>query len=121
MPATKKKKTSTRRIVKAKDIQPEESTTIEKSLPGVAAVEKPLIKQAVSELNGIFTKEETQDAYEITEWFASQPWCDGNIGMLGGSYLGITQLMAASTKPPHLRALFPIVALYDTCVKRARV
>jgi len=63
--------------------------------------------------NGIFTKEETQDAYEITEWLASQPWCDGNVGMLGGSYLGITQLMAASTHPPHLKALFPIVALYD--------
>jgi putative CocE/NonD family hydrolase len=64
--------------------------------------------------NGIFTPEETQDAYEITEWFASQSWCDGNIGMLGGSYLGITQLMAASKKPPHLKALFPIVALYDS-------
>jgi len=63
--------------------------------------------------NGIFTKEETEDAYEINEWLASQPWCDGNVGMLGGSYLGITQLMAASTKPPHLKALFPIVALYD--------
>jgi len=63
--------------------------------------------------NGIFSKEETQDAYEINKWLASQPWCDGNVGMLGGSYLGITQLMAASTKPPHLKALFPIVALYD--------
>ena len=62
---------------------------------------------------GIFTKEETQDAYEITEWLASQPWCDGNIGMFGGSYLGITQLMTASTKPPHLKAIFPIVALFD--------
>ncbi|MBD3415313.1 MAG: CocE/NonD family hydrolase [Candidatus Aminicenantes bacterium] len=62
---------------------------------------------------GIFTKEETQDAYEITEWLASQPWCDGNVGMFGGSYLGITQLMAASTKPPHLKAIFPMVALFD--------
>jgi len=62
---------------------------------------------------GIFTKEETQDAYEITEWLASQPWCDSNIGMFGGSYQGITQLMAASTKPPHLKAIFPIVALFD--------
>ncbi len=62
---------------------------------------------------GIFTKEETQDAYEITEWLASQPWCSGNIGMFGGSYLGITQLMTASTKPPHLKAIFPIVALFD--------
>ncbi|MFO7979918.1 MAG: CocE/NonD family hydrolase [Candidatus Aminicenantes bacterium] len=62
---------------------------------------------------GIFTQEETQDAYEITEWLASQPWCDGNVGMFGGSYLGITQLMAASTQPPHLKAIFPMVALFD--------
>jgi putative CocE/NonD family hydrolase len=63
--------------------------------------------------DGIFTKEETKDAYEITEWIASQPWCDGNVGMAGGSYLGITQLMAASTHPPHLKAIFPVVALFD--------
>ncbi|MFW6140441.1 MAG: CocE/NonD family hydrolase [Acidobacteriota bacterium] len=62
---------------------------------------------------GIFTKEETQDAYEINEWLASQPWCDGQVGMFGGPYLGITQLMAASTQPPHLKAIFPMVALFD--------
>lgn len=62
---------------------------------------------------GIFTKEETQDAYEITEWLGTQPWSNGNVGMFGGSYLGITQLMAASTKPPHLKAVFPVVALFD--------
>jgi putative CocE/NonD family hydrolase len=62
---------------------------------------------------GIFTPEETQDAYEINEWIATQPWCDGNVGMFGGSYLGITQLMVTSTKPPHLKAIFPIVALFD--------
>ena len=63
--------------------------------------------------HGIWAQEETQDAYEIIEWLASQPWCDGNVGMAGGSYLGITQLMAAGTKPPHLKAIFPAVALFD--------
>jgi uncharacterized protein len=62
---------------------------------------------------GIFTPEESRDAYEITEWLASQPWCDGNVGMFGGSYLGVTQLMAASTRPPHLKAILPVVALFD--------
>ena len=62
---------------------------------------------------GVWTPEETQDAYEITEWLAKQPWCDGKIGMFGGSYLGVTQLMAASKKPPHLKAIFPVVALFD--------
>ena len=62
---------------------------------------------------GVWTPEETQDAYEITEWLAKQPWCDGKIGMFGGSYLGITQIMAASRKPPHLKAIFPVVPLFD--------
>lgn len=62
---------------------------------------------------GLFSPDETRDAYEIIEWAAAQPWCDGKIGMSGGSYLGTTQLMAASTKAPHLKALFPAVPLFD--------
>jgi uncharacterized protein len=55
----------------------------------------------------LFSPEETRDAYDITEWLAVQPWSDGNIAMFGRSYLGITQFMAASTAPPHLKAIFP--------------
>ena len=62
---------------------------------------------------GIFWKEETRDAYEITEWLAGQPWSNGRVGMFGGSYLGVTQLLAASTKPPHLKAIFPTMSLFD--------
>ncbi len=62
---------------------------------------------------GPFTQEESQDAYDITEWLASQPWCNGKVGMYGRSYLGIAQYMAASTAPPHLRAIFPEMALFD--------
>ncbi|MCD6516712.1 MAG: CocE/NonD family hydrolase [Candidatus Aminicenantes bacterium] len=62
---------------------------------------------------GIFTPEEAQDAYDIVEWFAEQPWCDGNIGMYGGSYLGITQYIAAGMAPPHLKAVMPVFALFD--------
>ena len=62
---------------------------------------------------GMLTREESQDAYEITEWLARQPWSDGKVGMFGGSYLGMTQLMAAGTNPPHLKAIFPVVSLFD--------
>ena len=62
---------------------------------------------------GPFSPEETRDAYDITEWLAVQPWSDGNIGMYGRSYKGITQLMAASTAPPHLKAIFPEMAEFD--------
>jgi putative CocE/NonD family hydrolase len=62
---------------------------------------------------GIFDREETLDAAEVIEWAARQPWCDGNVGMVGGSYLGATQLMAASARPPHLKAIFPVVPPFD--------
>jgi hypothetical protein len=62
---------------------------------------------------GLFSPEETNDAYDITEWLAAQPWSDGNIGMYGRSYLGITQYMAASKAPPHLKAIFPEMSEFD--------
>ncbi len=62
---------------------------------------------------GEFTPEEARDSYDIIEWFAGQPWCDGNIGMFGGSYLGITQYIAAGMAPPHLKAIIPAVAMFD--------
>ncbi|NLX11554.1 MAG: CocE/NonD family hydrolase [Chloroflexi bacterium] len=62
---------------------------------------------------GEFTRQEALDAYDVTEWFAAQSWCDGQIGMYGLSYLGITQYMAASTQPPHLKAIFPMMAMFD--------
>lgn len=60
-----------------------------------------------------FSPAEAQDAYDITEWFAAQPWSDGNIGMFGRSYLGITQLFAAAQVPPHLRAIMPEMHVFD--------
>lgn len=62
---------------------------------------------------GMFNLKETQDAYDVTEWVAAQPWSNGNVGMYGVSYLGITQYMAASQKPPHLKAIFPEKAVTD--------
>ncbi|MHC5004577.1 MAG: CocE/NonD family hydrolase, partial [Planctomycetota bacterium] len=62
---------------------------------------------------GLFSPAETRDAVQIIEWIAGQPWCDGNVGMFGGSYLGITQYMAASQSPPALKAIFPVVAAFD--------
>lgn len=62
---------------------------------------------------GLFSPAETQDAYDLMEWMSKQPWSDGNFGMFGGSYLGITQYMAASTRHPGLKAIFPNVAAFD--------
>ncbi len=56
---------------------------------------------------------EVLDAYDITEWIAQQDWCSGKIGMYGISYGGTAQFTAAAGKPPHLRAVFPEMAMFD--------
>ncbi|MBY4598244.1 CocE/NonD family hydrolase [Ottowia caeni] len=47
-----------------------------------------------------------QDLYDLIEWVAAQPWCDGNVGMIGISYFGSMQVLAAAERPPHLKAIF---------------
>ncbi len=39
--------------------------------------------------------QEPRDGDDTLNWIARQPWSDGKIGMLGGSYLGIVQWKAA--------------------------
>lgn len=47
------------------------------------------------------------DCYDLIEWIAAQPWCDGNVGMIGISGFGAEQLAVAKQQPPHLKAIFP--------------
>jgi uncharacterized protein len=47
------------------------------------------------------------DSYDLTEWIAAQPWCDGNVGMVGISGFGAEQFHVAKQQPPHLKAIFP--------------
>jgi hypothetical protein len=47
------------------------------------------------------------DCYDLVEWIAAQPWCDGNVGMVGISGFGAEQLAVAKKQPPHLKAIFP--------------
>jgi putative CocE/NonD family hydrolase len=79
----------------------------------VAAVDARGSGASFGTFEGMYNDKENQDAYDVTEWLAAQPWSNGKIGMYGRSYLGITQYMAASRKPPHLVALFPEVAVAD--------
>jgi hypothetical protein len=51
------------------------------------------------------------DLYDLIEWVASQPWCDGNVGMIGLSAYALSQWHAAMLQPPHLKALFPFDAM----------
>ena len=53
------------------------------------------------------------DAYDVTEWLAKQPWSSGKIGMWGCSATGGSQMQAATTRPPSLKAIMPLSAEFD--------
>jgi putative CocE/NonD family hydrolase len=55
-------------------------------------------------------RQETDDGFDTVEWVAKQPWCDGSIGMIGGSYVGQTQWFAAARAPKGLKAIAPTVS-----------
>lgn len=67
------------------------------------------------ESEGVFDPfgQEPRDGNDTLNWIARQPWSDGKIGMLGGSYLGIVQWKAAWLNNPHLRAIAPVVSGSD--------
>jgi len=53
------------------------------------------------------SRREGPDGFDAVEWVAAQPWCDGNVGMVGPSYESLVQIMAAAEHPPSLRAIAP--------------
>jgi putative CocE/NonD family hydrolase len=62
---------------------------------------------------GEWLDEAKMDAYDVTEWFAKQPWSNGKIGMWGCSATGGSQMQAATTAPPSLKAIFPMSCEWD--------
>jgi len=54
-----------------------------------------------------------QDGGELVDWIAEQPWCDGNVGMVGGSYSGYSQIVTAGWAGPALKAIVPVVVPLD--------
>lgn len=50
---------------------------------------------------------EAADGYDSVEWAAALPRSNGRVAMYGFSYVGATQLLAASARPPHLVCICP--------------
>ena len=50
-----------------------------------------------------FDPKHKTDGYDLVEWLAKQPWCDGKVGMMGLSYMGWTQWWTATQAPPSLQ------------------
>jgi len=56
---------------------------------------------------------EARDGAALIKWIEQQPWSDGKVGMIGGSYPGMTQLKIAAEAPSALKAIFPAVPSFD--------
>ena len=53
----------------------------------------------------LFSWRSALDGRELVEWIAEQDWSNGEVGVYGHSYGGITGFMVAATQPPHLTAV----------------
>jgi len=52
---------------------------------------------------------EGADGFDTVECIARERWCDGRVGLGGGSYLTAMQWITAMENPPHLKAFAPYV------------
>ncbi len=54
---------------------------------------------------------EGADIYDIIDWISKQTWCNGKVGMYGGSYTGFSQWVTAKNIHPALKTIVPQVAV----------
>ncbi len=60
-----------------------------------------------------YLPQELEDGLEALKWIASQPWCDGNVGMMGISWGGFNALQIAALRPPELKAVITLCSTDD--------
>jgi uncharacterized protein len=56
---------------------------------------------------------EVEDGFDTVNWAAALPQSNGQVGMYGFSYQGMTQLYAAAARPAALKTLCPAMVGYD--------
>jgi putative CocE/NonD family hydrolase len=62
---------------------------------------------------GVLTDQDAQDYFDLIEWAARQPWSSGAVGLLGVSYLCMSQWRVAALRPPSLKAIIPWEGVTD--------
>ncbi len=90
-----------------------ESTLFDIAARGYAVLHLSLRGSGKSGGTNDLYNEYGHDGYDAIEWMAKQPWCNGSVGMVGPSLLGISQWLAAKEAPPSLKAIVPEVACGD--------
>jgi len=62
------------------------------------------------------SKNEGRDGYDTLKWLSHQKWCNGKVGMTGGSYNAMVQWDVAVLRPPNLKAMVSMVCPSDLFV-----
>lgn len=82
---------------------------------GYAAVRVDM--RGTGESDGIlydeYLPQEQDDALEVLSWIAAQPWCSGQIGIIGISWGGFNGLQIAARRPPELKTIITICSTDD--------
>ncbi len=98
-----------------------ERTPYDKAAPGNVDMGRYFARRgyvcAIQDVRGRFASDgdwypfakEAPDGYDTVEWLAAQPWCDGRVGTMGGSYCGSDQSALATLDPPHLKTMIVAV------------
>jgi uncharacterized protein len=60
-----------------------------------------------------YAQQEQDDALEVIEWLAAQPWCTGAVGMMGISWGGFNALQIAARRPTALKAIITLCSTDD--------
>lgn len=60
-----------------------------------------------------YLPQEQNDALEVIEWIARQPWCSGAVGMMGKSWGAYNSLQVAARRPPALKAVIAVMGTDD--------
>jgi predicted acyl esterase len=60
-----------------------------------------------------YSQQELDDAVEVIQHLAAQPWCNGSVGMMGISWGGFNSLQVAAMTPPELKAIITLCSTVD--------
>jgi uncharacterized protein len=71
-------------------------------------------------IGAVLSDQEGEDVYDLVEWAAAAPWSTGKVGLLGVSYLAMSQYKVAALRPPGLAAICPWEGMTDVYREFAR-
>ena len=82
---------------------------------GYACVRVDLRGSGESEgvLRDEYLRQELEDGVEVIRWISEQPWCSGQVGMIGISWGGFNGLQIAALRPPQLGAVITLCSTDD--------